>query len=87
MLMTGRNKEDIAQECKEISYREFKSLLAEAIISHLEPIQKRYHELRSDESKLISTLAMGANYADAIAKQTLKNTKIALGYLPKTNPC
>jgi tryptophanyl-tRNA synthetase len=87
MLMTGRSKEDIAQECKEISYREFKSLLAEAIISHLEPIQRRYQQLRSDESKLISILTMGATYAGAIAEKTLQSTKNALGYLPRANLC
>lgn len=85
MLMTGRSKEDIAQECKDMSYGEFKPLLAEAIICHLQPIQERYYELISDQHKLLSILALGADYAGAIANQTLKDAKTALGYLPKQN--
>lgn len=95
MLMTGRSKEDIAQECKNMSYKEFKSLLAEAIINHLKPIQERYYQLRSacisasrsHQDDLILILDLGAGSADAIARETLEKAKNALGYLPRTNPC
>ena len=63
-----------------MSWGEFKPKLAEAIIAHLEPIQKRYNELRADDEYLLSVLKDGADAAEAIALKTLDATRVAMGF-------
>jgi len=73
-------KDDILNEVKDMSWGEFKPKLAEAIIAHLEPIQKRYNELRADDEYLLSVLKDGADAAEAIALKTLDATRVAMGF-------
>ena len=52
--------------------------------AHLEPIQKRYAEVRADEDYLRSVLKEGADAADEIAQRTLTQAKVAMGFsIPK----
>lgn len=76
-----RTKEDILQEVKDLNWGQFKPLLAEAIINHLEPIQKRYYEVRNDEAELNKILKEGATRANAVAQETLRATKVAMGFV------
>merc|ERR1719384_1515891 len=48
----GKSKEEIAEEVIDMTWGEFKPILADAIVNHLEPIQKRYKEVREDEDYL-----------------------------------
>lgn len=79
-VQPGRTKEDILEEVKDMSWGEFKPVLAEAIVNHLEPIQKRYAEVRADEEYLNNVLRDGANAAEEIALKTLKSAKVAMGF-------
>mmetsp|Transcript_1155 Transcript_1155/g.3024 ORF Transcript_1155/g.3024 Transcript_1155/m.3024 type:complete len:435 (+) Transcript_1155:260-1564(+) len=81
-VQPDRTKEDIIEEVKDMNWGEFKPLLAEAIINHLEPIQKRYYEVRNDEKELNKILKEGADAANTVAKQTLFATKVAMGFVP-----
>ena len=65
-----------------MNWGQFKPVLAEAIINHLEPIQQRYYEVRNDEEGLKQILANGASAANKVASQTLFNTKVAMGFVP-----
>lgn len=76
-----RTKEDIVAEVKDLTWGEFKPLLADALINHLEPIQKRYYEIREDGDRLNEILKEGADAANEVAKQTLFNTKVAMGFV------
>ncbi|KAL7534568.1 hypothetical protein ACHAXR_005957 [Thalassiosira sp. AJA248-18] len=79
-----RTKEDILDEVKDMKWGDFKPVLAEAIVAHLEPIQKRYAEVRADEEYLRGVLKEGADAADEIAQKTLKSAKVAMGFsIPK----
>lgn len=80
-VQPDRTKEDIVEEVKDLSWGDFKPLLADAIINHLEPIQKRYYEVRNDSDKLNQILKDGADAANIVAKQTLFNTKVAMGFV------
>ena len=60
---------------------DFKPILADAIINHLEPIQGRYKEIRDDKERLEQILKEGADAANDVAKQTLFNTKVAMGFV------
>jgi len=76
-----RSREDIIEEVKDMSWGDFKSVLADAIINHLEPIQIRYYEIREDKDRLTEILKEGPEAANAVAKQTLFNTKVAMGFV------
>ena len=80
-VQPDRTKEDILEEVKDLSWGDFKPKLADAIIDHLEPIQKKYYEVRNDSDKLTEILKDGADAANIVAKQTLFNTKVAMGFV------
>jgi len=75
-----RTREDILEEVKDLSWGEFKPLLAEAIVNHLEPIQQRYYAVREDDEYLQKVLRQGAESAQEIASRTLHSTRIAMGF-------
>lgn len=80
-VQPGRTREDILDEVKGLKWGDFKPLLADAIIDHLEPIQTRYHEIRNDNAYLNQILAEGAASASAIASRTLHATRVAMGFV------
>eukprot|EP00579_Thalassiosira_antarctica_P011510 CAMPEP_0201912268 /NCGR_PEP_ID=MMETSP0903-20130614/2982_1 /ASSEMBLY_ACC=CAM_ASM_000552 /TAXON_ID=420261 /ORGANISM="Thalassiosira antarctica, Strain CCMP982" /LENGTH=415 /DNA_ID=CAMNT_0048447197 /DNA_START=226 /DNA_END=1473 /DNA_ORIENTATION=+ len=83
-VQPDRTKEDILEEVKDMKWGDFKPVLAEAVVAHLEPIQKRYAEVRADEEYLRGVLKEGADAADEIAQRTLKAAKVAMGFsVPK----
>lgn len=84
-VQPGRTREDILEEVQGMTWGEFKPVLAEAIVNHLEPIQKRYHEVRENDEYLNKVLEEGAAKADAMASRTLRATKVAMGFVLPTN--
>tara|TARA_Y100001968_G_scaffold3728_1_gene3276 strand:- start:30055 stop:31062 length:1008 start_codon:yes stop_codon:yes gene_type:complete len=69
------------EECSDMGWGTFKPLLAEMMISAIEPIQNRYYELMKDPRELSSILSRGKDQANNVAMQTLKRVKDALGFL------
>jgi len=82
----NRTRDDILDEVRDLRWGDFKPLLAEAIVAHLQPIQERYHEIRRDEAYLNQVLADGAASANAIAQQTLHATRVAMGFVTVPPP-
>ncbi|XP_030947177.1 tryptophan--tRNA ligase, chloroplastic/mitochondrial [Quercus lobata] len=80
-LMSGKTKEEVAQECENMNWGTFKILLTDALIDHLQPIQVRYEEIMSDSAYLDRVLAEGATKAADIADATLNNVYQAMGFL------
>jgi tryptophanyl-tRNA synthetase len=60
-------------------YKEFKEGLAELIVNELEPIRKRFHEIRGGEAALRQTLESGREKAAATANKTLQAVKAKMG--------
>jgi len=83
-LKEPKSKEDIIEEVKDMTWGEFKPVLADAIIEHLEPIQTKYYELREDPEYLDSVLRDGAVAAESIAMRTLDSAKVAMGFARRT---
>ncbi|MEH1812151.1 MAG: tryptophan--tRNA ligase [Nostoc sp.] len=79
-LLSGKKKEDVAVECQDMGWGQFKPLLTDTIIESLKPIQEKYHSITADKSYLESVLRDGGEKARAIANQTLSQVKAALGY-------
>lgn len=76
----GLTKPDIAEKVKDMTWGEFKPVLADAIVAHLQPIQDKYHEIRGDEEYLNSVLKDGADAANEIAQQKLRAARFAMGF-------
>ena len=81
-ILSNKTKEEVAVECQNMGWGQFKPLLTETTIEALKPIQDRYHELMGDREYLDSVLREGAEKADSVASQTLTRVKDALGFLP-----
>ncbi|MEH2041995.1 tryptophan--tRNA ligase [Nostoc sp.] len=79
-LLSRKKKEDVAVECQDMGWGQFKPLLTDTIIDSLKPIQEKYHSITADKSYLESVLRDGGEKARAIANQTLSQVKTALGY-------
>ena len=82
--VTGKSREEILQEVGSMSWGTFKPILGEAVVAHLEPIQKRYAEIRADQSYLDKVLEDGQTAAEETAELTLKWAKDAMGFHSST---
>lgn len=78
---TGTSIEETVAKFKDAKYSEFKSALAEAIISALDPIQKRRAEILKDRKKVKAILKDGAKRAHAVAKKTMKEVRKKVGLI------
>jgi tryptophanyl-tRNA synthetase len=75
-----RPRSELYDEVRGMKWGDFKPKLADAIVSHLEPIQMRYAEVRADEGYLRGVLREGSDAADVIARGTLTSAKVAMGF-------
>ncbi|BBN02871.1 tryptophanyl-tRNA synthetase [Marchantia polymorpha subsp. ruderalis] len=82
-LVSGKTKEEVAEEVKDMNWGQFKPLLADALVEHLTPIQKRYGEVVAEPAYLDGILKEGAERAEVIANATLENIQNAMGFLPR----
>ncbi len=80
---TGRSIESLVPEYEDKMYGHLKGDVADAIVSLLEPIQARYHQLREDESELQRLMALGAEKARSRAEATLKLVYERVGMIPR----
>ena len=60
-------------------YGDFKSAVADEVVTYLAPVRERYEELRPDQATLEAALAQGAEKARAIAADTLADVRDAMG--------
>ena len=61
---------------------DFKNVLTDAAIAHLEPIQTKYDEVVKESGYLDRVLKEGREKASETAFNTLNAVKDAMGYLP-----
>ncbi|BAY12517.1 tryptophan--tRNA ligase [Calothrix sp. NIES-2098] len=80
MLLAGKTKQEVAAECQDMGWGQFKPLLTETAIAALKPIQDKYQAVMDDKGYLESVLRDGRQKAQAVANQTLVEVKAALGY-------
>ena len=60
-------------------YGDLKKQVAEAVVSHIEPIQKRYAEIMADPSYVPGVLSEGARRVTPVANDTVRKVKHAMG--------
>lgn len=79
-ILSGQTKDQVATECQDMGWGQFKPLLAEATVEALKPIQEKYKAVMGDRAYLESVLKEGREKAEAVANETLSRVKTALGY-------
>lgn len=77
--VSGKSIEQLQNEYQGKGYGEFKDGLAQAVVSFLEPIQARYHELRNNEEELRQILDSGRDSSKEKSSPTLQKVKNAVG--------
>jgi tryptophanyl-tRNA synthetase len=78
----GTTPDRIEAEFDGSGYGAFKQAVADAVVEYLAPVRERYGELRADEQQLEEILARGAEKARAIASETLRDVRDAMGVGP-----
>ncbi|CAG9460757.1 unnamed protein product [Pedinophyceae sp. YPF-701] len=82
-LATGKSREEVLAECGAMRWGQFKPTLADALVAHLEPIQKKYAEVREDPAYLDEVLRRGEEAANETASRTMYNAYQAMGFEPR----
>lgn len=78
--VTGKTVDEAVEEFKGCGYGEFKSVVADAVVAELEPIQKKFREYSSDKAYIEKVMKEGAEKASYIANKTLNKVKKKVGY-------
>ncbi len=80
-LCSGLKRPEIEARFHGKGYGDFKSDLAETVVSALEPVQRRYHELADDPAQLEAMLRAGADKLKPVAADVLRRVqdKVGLG--------
>lgn len=79
-VVSGESEEEVERQMKSLTWSQFKPRLADALISHLAPIQRRYNDIIADEENLESILRDGKKQAESVANETLLRVKEVMGF-------
>ncbi|MDA2965104.1 MAG: tryptophan--tRNA ligase [Actinomycetota bacterium] len=79
--LSGKSITELENDFSGKGYGDFKTAVAEVVISALEPIAKRTNELMSDRSELTRILKSGEIKANQVASETLKAAYSAIGLI------
>ncbi len=79
--LSEESAETIEKKFAGQGYKEFKDALADLVVEKLEPLQKRFKEIRHDEAELRVTLGRGMHKAQSIANATLHRVKEVMGLM------
>ncbi len=66
-------------------YGDFKREVGESVVALLEPIRKRYQELRRDETEILRVLAQGAERARGVSAPVLEAMYGSMGFVRPSN--
>jgi tryptophanyl-tRNA synthetase len=78
-VIRGVEHGDVERDFEGQQYGAFKQVVADEVVEYLRPIRERYEELRPDEAGLQKSLAEGADRARALAEETLRDVRAAMG--------
>jgi tryptophanyl-tRNA synthetase len=80
---TGKTIKEIEKEYDGMGYAKLKNDVAEAIISEIEPVQKRIKGLLEDKDYLESIYKKGADKANYVADKMLSKMQRKIGFVPR----
>ena len=77
---SGKSVEEIVRGYEGAGFAKFKGDLAELVADKMDPITKKYNELRQDPTEMIRILKIGAEKASEVAEPTLAKLKEEFGF-------
>ncbi|MFC5469952.1 tryptophan--tRNA ligase [Cohnella suwonensis] len=80
---SGQTVEQVQAAYDGQGYGAFKKDLAEVVVQALEPLQRTYADVRAS-GEIHRILKDGAERANVVAEETLRNVKEAMGFLPRS---
>lgn len=80
-LITGLSRAEIETHFEGLGYAQLKEQVAEVVIEALRPIQARYKQLISDPHELDAIMKVGAERAQTIAGEKIKEVKSKVGFV------
>ncbi|AUS09497.1 tryptophan--tRNA ligase [Laceyella sacchari] len=78
--LSGKSIKELEKQYEGLGYGQFKKDLIEVTIDHLAPIQSRFYEIRNS-GEVEQVLKQGREKAAAVADETLKRIKDAMGII------
>lgn len=81
--VTGNTLKEAEKEFDGIGYGTFKQRVGEAVVAHLEPIQKKVAELSEEKDYIENILRANAEKASILAERTLKKVRRKVGFVDK----
>jgi tryptophanyl-tRNA synthetase len=78
-VIRGVDEATIERDFDGRQYGDFKTAVAEAVVDYLRPIRERYEQIRPDEAGIESALEEGREKAHALAAETLRDVRRAMG--------
>lgn len=82
-VLAGKTPSEAERDFAGLGYGALKEAAAEAVVAELEPLQKRYAEIRSDKGFLNRVMADNAAHANAQAGKMLSRVYKKIGLAPR----
>ena len=76
---SGVSDDEMKAKFSGMRYGDLKKQVAEMVVTHLEPFQQRYREIRSEQGYLAGILREGAERVAPIANDTVRIVKERMG--------
>ena len=81
-VCTGEPIDEIEARYEGTGYRALKEEASDAVVAVLDPVRRRYEEIRADEGELVHLLATGAERARSASAPVLERMFERMGFVP-----
>lgn len=79
--ITNKTIQQAEKEFENCGYGNFKQIVAEAVVSEIEPIQQRFKQIVQDKAFLDDVIKTGGEKASYMANKTLRKVKKKIGFI------
>ena len=83
IAIKGTTAEELVEYYKDKGYSDLKKDVADAIVSELEPVQNKVHEILKDKKGLEEIYKLGAEKASYVSMKTLRKMQKKIGFIPR----
>ena len=83
IAIKGTTAEELVEYYKDKGYADLKKDVADAIVSELEPVQNKVHEILKDKKGLEEIYKLGAEKASYVSMKTLRKMQKKIGFIPR----
>ncbi len=81
-VIKEKTPEEVVDMYKDLSYKEFKEVVADTIVDELKPVREKALELLKDKKRLEEIYSLGAKKASKVAFKTLAKMHKKIGFIP-----